>query len=88
VPTYEYECRACGKGFERRQPITEAPLDECPSCHGELRRLVSGGSGFIVRGGRDGQVGYRGSECSLEQEGRTCCGRGEHCGKPPCGGVG
>ncbi len=84
MPTYEYECRACGKGFERRQAITEAPLDKCPACHGEVRRLVSGGTGFIFKGGGDGRAGQHGRECSLEQEGRTCCGRGEHCGKPPC----
>lgn len=83
MPTYEYECRACGTRFERRQGITEAPLGECPECGGLVQRLVSGGAGFILKGGTQG-----GGACSLEREGRTCCGRDERCGKSTCGGNG
>jgi putative FmdB family regulatory protein len=86
MPTYEYACTACGIRFERRQAITEAPLAECPECGGAIRRLMSGGSGFILKGGDRGQAagGVRG--CSLEQEGRTCYGREERCGAPQCEG--
>ncbi|MBI5017903.1 MAG: zinc ribbon domain-containing protein [Deltaproteobacteria bacterium] len=85
MPTYDYECQACSRRFERRQPITEAPLRECPECRGEVHRLVSGGTGFIVKGG--GRGGPRGGGCSLEQGGRTCCGRDERCSAMPgCGG--
>ncbi len=42
MPTYEYKCTACGRRFEQRQAITEAPLKDCPECKGRLRRLVSG----------------------------------------------
>lgn len=83
MPTYEYECPACGLRFERRQAITEAPVTECPDCHGEVRRLLSGGAGVIVKGAAHGRRAY-GSACSLEQGGRTCCGRDERCDKPPC----
>jgi putative FmdB family regulatory protein len=86
MPTYEYECTGCGGRFERRQAITDGPLGECPDCRGEVRRLVSGGSGFIVKGGVQGGMGGRhGDNCSLEDGGTTCCGRGERCNKPPCG---
>lgn len=74
MPTYEYACGACGQQFERRQAMTDPPLFECPSCGGPVRRLVSGGAGFILKGA-----------CSLERFGRTCCGREERCGKDPCG---
>lgn len=80
MPTYEYECKICGLRFERRQAITDAPLAECPECRGEVRRLVSGGAGFILK-----DNGRRAGACSMEESGRTCCGREERCGKPPCG---
>jgi putative FmdB family regulatory protein len=82
--TYEYECEVCGLRFERRQSIAEDPLTECPDCHGNVHRLVSGGAGFILGGSVQRRSGQRASECSLEQTGETCCGRDERCGKPPC----
>jgi putative FmdB family regulatory protein len=87
MPTYEYECRACGQRFERQQGMTEAPLAQCPKCGGEVRRLISGGSGFIMKGNGEGRLGRGASGCSLEAGGQTCCGRDERCGKPPCGGA-
>jgi putative FmdB family regulatory protein len=85
MPTYEYECRACGWRFEKQQGMTEAPLAKCPQCGGDVHRLISGGSGFIMNGGQ-GRSGHSSGGCSLETEGRTCCGRSERCDKPPCGG--
>jgi putative FmdB family regulatory protein len=83
--TYEYECGTCGLRFERRQAITEEPITQCPKCHGKVQRLISGGAGFILRGSGHGRPDHSGKECSLERAGRTCCGRDERCGKPPCG---
>ena len=88
MPTYEYECGKCGLRFERRQAIAEAPLTKCPKCQGPARRLVSGGAGFILKESSHGGSGRQAGECCLEQAGRTCCGREERCGKPPCGGQG
>jgi putative FmdB family regulatory protein len=84
MPTYGYECRACGLRFERRQAISEAPLAACPECRGEVRRLLSGGAGFIVRGLSRGADDRRRSACSVDGVGRTCCGREERCDRPPC----
>ena len=86
MPTYEYECESCGLKFERRQAITELPFTECPECNGKTRRLVSGGTGFILKGAGHGRMAPSGRSCSLEQVGHTCCGREERCGKPACGG--
>jgi putative FmdB family regulatory protein len=45
MPIYEYEHTAetCGLGkvFELRQSLADAPLTECPSCGGPVRKLVS-----------------------------------------------
>jgi putative FmdB family regulatory protein len=84
--TYEYLCETCGLKFERRQAITEIPLTECPKCRGTIRRLFSGGAGLILKGSGQSRAGQRASGCSLEQEGRTCCGREERCGEPQCAG--
>ena len=52
MPTYEYACSACGERLEAVQRFTDAPLTECPSCGGTLRKLFSSvgvvfkGSGF------------------------------------------
>ena len=83
MPTYEYECEGCGHRFEQRQSITAAALTQCPDCGGPLRQLVSGGSGFIIKGGTARSGPARGG-CSLEREGRTCCGRTERCDAPRC----
>ena len=85
MPTYEYACNGCGLRFERQQAITEAPLETCPECGGEVRRLVSGGSGFILKNTGHGASGPERGACSLETTGRTCCGRDENCGTSPCG---
>jgi putative FmdB family regulatory protein len=85
MPTYEYKCAKCGLRFERSQTMTEDPITECPECHGKVRRLISGGTGFIMRESDRGGESRSGHACSLEQVGKTCCGREERCGKPPCG---
>jgi putative FmdB family regulatory protein len=61
MPTYEYECQACGRQMEAVQRITEPPLVDCPACNQpRLQRLISGTS-FILKGGGWYKDGY-GSE--------------------------
>ncbi|MBI4725710.1 zinc ribbon domain-containing protein [candidate division TA06 bacterium] len=84
MPTYEYQCRSCGSKFSRQQAISEDVLKKCPACGGEVDRLITGGSGFIMKGGVAGKK-RTASGCSLETTGRTCCGRDQRCGKPECG---
>jgi putative FmdB family regulatory protein len=83
--TYEYQCESCGIKFQRRQAITEELIEECPECHGKLSLIVSGGSGFMIKGGSREWQHRDGNSCSFESSGRTCCGQTERCGKPPCG---
>jgi putative FmdB family regulatory protein len=83
--TYEYQCDACGLRFEKRQAITEEPMDKCPQCHGEIRQVISGGSGFMIKGASRERRSGNAAGCSFESTGRTCCGQEQRCGKPPCG---
>lgn len=55
MPTYAYECTACGKEFEVEQRITEDPLRDCEcGAKGALRKLILPtavmfkGSGFHI----------------------------------------
>ena len=50
MPTYEYVCKKCHHRFEAFQSIASQPLKVCPSCKGQLERLISGGSGLIFKG--------------------------------------
>ncbi len=84
MPTYDYQCRVCGHRFEQQQRISDAPITECPKCQGEVTRLLSGGSGFILKSGGNRASENRGSDCAFEQTGRTCCGRDQRCDTSPC----
>jgi putative FmdB family regulatory protein len=50
VPTYTYKCQQCSMQFESFQSMMDPPLRTCPSCHGELQRIITGGSGLIFKG--------------------------------------
>ena len=60
MPTYDYECGACGHRFELFQSITARAVRKCPAC-GELkvRRLIGPGAGIIFRGSGFYQTDYR-----------------------------
>ena len=50
--TYEYVCTACGHAWEAEQSISAEPLKTCPNCHQQTaKRQISGGAGFILKGG-------------------------------------
>jgi len=51
MPTYEYECDACGYGFEKFQSMTDTRLKKCPECKKlKLHRLIGTGGGIIFKG--------------------------------------
>ncbi len=51
MPTYDYECSACGHKFEVYQSITEDPLKSCPKCRKrKVRRLFGAGAGLLFKG--------------------------------------
>ena len=51
MPTYEYQCDACGNKFEKFQSIKAGPIRKCPKCgKNKVRRLISTGAGLIFKG--------------------------------------
>ena len=41
MPLYEYECESCGCRFEVIQKFSDAPVSECTTCGGPVRKLLS-----------------------------------------------
>ena len=63
--TYEYVCTACGHGWEAEQAISASPLKTCPQCGTDhAKRQISGGAGFILKGGGWYADGYGSSKAS------------------------
>jgi len=58
MPTYEYECSKCHKGFEIFQSMKDDALTTCPKTRcrqktwgkGKVKRKLGVGAGFIFKG--------------------------------------
>jgi len=54
LPLYEYQCRKCGKRFEKIQKFSDPPLETHEKCGGAVQRLLSSpaiqfkGSGWYI----------------------------------------
>ena len=60
MPTYDYQCGACGHKFEQVQSITASPLKKCPKCRKlKLKRLLGTGVGVIFKGSGFYETDYR-----------------------------
>jgi len=58
MPTYQYQCRDCGHGFEQFQKFSDDPLSVCPACEGRVQRVIQNvgvvfkGSGWYINDSR------------------------------------
>lgn len=60
MPTYDYECDACGHKAEVFQAMSEEPLKKCPSCKKpKYRRLFGAGAALVFKGSGFYQTDYR-----------------------------
>ena len=60
MPTYQYECSACGHEFEIIQSMTEKRLTKCPKCAKRaLERLIGAGAGIIFKGSGFYETDYK-----------------------------
>jgi len=72
MPTYEYECEACGHRFELFQSIREGARRKCPACRRlKLRRLIGAGAAILFRGSGFYQTDYRSSEYQRKAKAET-----------------
>jgi putative FmdB family regulatory protein len=60
MPTYDYECKACGHTFDELQSFSDSPLTKCPACKkNKLERLFGGGGAIIFKGSGFYETDYR-----------------------------
>ncbi len=60
MPTYDYECDACGHKFEMFQTFSERVRRKCPVCGRlRLRRLIGAGGGIIFKGSGFYETDYK-----------------------------
>ncbi|MFJ6833198.1 FmdB family zinc ribbon protein [Streptomyces sp. NPDC091209] len=63
MPTYQYQCTACGEGLEAVQKFTDDALTECPDCSGRLKKVFSA-VGIVFKGSGFYRNDSRGSSSS------------------------
>jgi len=60
MPTYDYECDACGHEFELFQSISDPHKRKCPECKKlKLRRLFGTGAAVVFKGSGFYETDYR-----------------------------
>lgn len=78
MPIYEYQCQACGHGFDQLQKISDPILTVCPQCHeSKLQKLVSRvgfqlkGTGWYVTDFRDKKDNSKSEAKKTDAENQT-----------------
>ena len=60
MPTYDYECDACGHTLEVFQGINDPVKKKCPECgKSKLKRLFGTGAAIVFKGSGFYQTDYR-----------------------------
>ena len=50
MPTYNYQCKSCNEIIVVLQKISDSSLKSCKKCKGDLKKIISGGTGMIFKG--------------------------------------
>lgn len=83
MPTYNYECQACGHDFEEFQSMGAPLLRKCPACaKSKLQRLIGRGGGIIFKGGGFYQTDYRSDSYRKGEKAAKDAGKTKTEGKP------
>lgn len=80
MPTYDYQCNACGHKFELFQQMSDSVKRKCPKCgKPKLERLIGIGAGVLFKGGGFYETDYRsgGYTKAAEAEKKAAEGKSE-----------
>ncbi len=72
MPHYDYVCLDCSHEFEVFQMMSDAPLDNCPSCGGKVKRKIGSGMGIIFKGSGFYVTDYKKTSSSGENKCESC----------------
>ena len=87
MPTYDYECTACGHTFDELQSFSEPPLTKCPACKkNKLHRLFGGGGAIIFKGSGFYETDYRKESYSKAEKAESDGGKTETKADAPAAG--
>lgn len=67
MPTYEYLCNDCEHAFEVVQSFSEAAIEICPKCGGEVRKVYNN-VGIVFKGSGFYKTDSRSSEKSKNEK--------------------
>ena len=82
MPTYEYECGACGHRFERFQSITADAVRVCPACKKrKVRRLLGTGGAVLFKGSGFYATDYRSASYKEAARKESGAGKDSEAGK-------
>ncbi len=82
MPTYQYECEACGHLFEALQSMIDKKFKKCPKCAKmTLVRHIGGGSGIIFKGTGFYETDYKNKPAPAA----AASSGGGHCHSGGCG---
>ena len=60
MPTYDYQCQACGNEWELFQSMKDSPVKSCPKCKKrKAKRLMGLGAGVIFKGSGFYETDYK-----------------------------
>ena len=60
MPTYDYECQACGHAWELFQSMKDDPVKSCPKCKKrKAKRLMGLGAGLNFKGSGFYETDYK-----------------------------
>ena len=81
MPTYDYECDACGHAFELFHSIKDPARKKCPCCgRNKLRRLIGSGGAILFKGSGFYTTDYRSHDYKKEAKAESSTDTGSDSG--------
>ena len=71
MPTYNYYCSDCDTHSSYFQKMSESPISSCENCGGEVKRLITGGTGLIFKGSGFYLTDYKNSQKSTDDNSKS-----------------
>jgi putative FmdB family regulatory protein len=72
MPTYDYQCQACGHSWELFQSMNDNPVKSCPKCKKrKAKRLLGVGAGLIFKGTGFYETDYKNKSGGEKKEGSS-----------------